>query len=110
MADTTQDTQLESFHEAAEGPTQNLDSLACASDDRRSGHEALKNGGRPLARGTAIGPNATTKTLDKDAAQGSSPDDAEAAKLNAKIQADAQMKFSARTTHGKFRAPRSKGK
>jgi hypothetical protein len=66
-------------------------------------------GGTP-ARGTTIGPTATTKTLDREAAQGSSTADAEAAKLSAKIQADAQMKFSARTTDGKFRAPRSKGK
>jgi hypothetical protein len=57
-----------------------------------------------------MGPTATTKTLDTEIAQGSSAADREAAKLGAKIQADAQMKFSARATDGKFRAPRSKGK
>lgn len=62
------------------------------------------------ATGTIMGPTATTKTLDTEIAQGSSAADREAAKLGAKIQADAQMKFSARATDGKFRAPRSKGK
>jgi hypothetical protein len=72
--------------------------------------EATKNAGRQPAQGTITGPDATTKTLDQDAAQGSGADDAEAAKLNAKIQADAQMKFRARTAGGRFRTPRSKGK
>lgn len=92
MADTTQETQLESNKKA--------DVLTA---DRQ-------NARRPVARGTTTGPNATTETLDKDAAQASSADDAAAAKLNAKIQADGQMKFSARTEHGKFRTPRSKRK
>jgi hypothetical protein len=51
------------------------------------------------AREKVVGPNATTNA-----------DDAEAAKLNTRIQANAHMKFSARTTQGKFRTPRSKGK
>lgn len=84
MTDTTQDTLPESFDEAATGV--------------------------PVAGGTTIGPDATTKTLDKEAAQGNSADDAEVAKLNARIQADGQIKFSARTEQGRFRAPRSKGK
>jgi hypothetical protein len=98
MADKTQDTQLENFNETADRLT------------AKGYLETMKNAGRPLARATTTGPTATTKTLDKDIAPGSSADDAEAAKLNAKIQADAQMKFSARTTNGKFRTPQSKGK
>jgi hypothetical protein len=71
--------------------------------------EVPMNAGRPPAKGTTPGPDANTKTLDKDAAELSSTDTAEAVKLHAKIEADAQMKFSARTTHGRFRTPRSKG-
>jgi hypothetical protein len=72
--------------------------------------EAIQDAGGTLAKGTTIGSKATTKTLDREAAQGSSASEAEAANLNAKIQADTQIKFSARTTNGKFRTPRSKGK
>jgi hypothetical protein len=69
-----------------------------------------KNADSSLGRGTAEGPNATTKTLDNEAAQVSRADDEETAMLNAKIQADGQMKFSARTRDGKFRTPRIKRK
>jgi hypothetical protein len=50
------------------------------------------------------------QTIEKEAAQGSSTADAEAAKLNAKIQADGRMKFRAHTAQGRFRTPRSKGR
>jgi len=90
MDDTTQDKH----HEATANPY----------------GEATQDAGGTPARGTTIGPTATTKTLDTEIAQGSSTADREAAKLSSRIQADAQMKFSARATDGKFRAPRSKGK